>query len=44
MEQNEMSKDYLIALLVAIREQAKEHEETVTVDYIDKILEEVRKK
>jgi hypothetical protein len=43
MENDEMVKADLIAILVAIRETAKEHGESHTVELIDKILEETRK-
>lgn len=43
MEDNEMSKASLIAMLVSIREVAKANGETKTVEHIEKILEELRK-
>lgn len=43
MENVDMSKADLIAILTAIREAAKEHGESHTVELIDKILEETRK-
>ena len=43
MENEEMSKADLIAMLVSIREVAKTNGETHTVEHIEKILEEVRK-
>ncbi len=43
MENEEMSKADLIAMLVSIRELAKEHNENYTVEHINKILEEIRK-
>lgn len=43
MEHEEMSKADLIAMLVSIREVARESKEMKTVDHIDKILEEIRK-
>lgn len=43
MEQEEMNKADLIAILVSILEVAKEHGETHTVQHIEKILQEIRK-
>ena len=43
MENEEMSKADLIAMLVSIREVARTNGETHTVEHIEKILEEVRK-
>lgn len=43
MEDNELSKADLIAMLVSIREVAKENGEKKTVEHINKILEEIRK-
>ena len=43
MENEEMSKADLIAMLVSIREVASTNGETHTVEHIEKILEEVRK-
>ena len=43
MENEEMSKADLIAMLVSIREVARTYGETHTVEHIEKILEEVRK-
>ncbi len=43
MENEEMTKTDLIAMLVSIREVAKVNDEEKTVEHIDKILEEVRK-
>jgi hypothetical protein len=43
MEENEMSKADLIAMLVSIREVARANGELKTVEHIDKILDEVRK-
>lgn len=43
MENDEMSKENLIAMLVSIREVAKAAGENKTVEHIDKILEEIRK-
>jgi len=43
MENQEMSKADLIAVLVSIREVARASGEMKTVEHIDKILEEVRK-
>ena len=42
MENEEMSKADLIAMLVSIREVARTNGETHTVEHIEKILEEVR--
>ena len=42
MEDNEMSKANLIAILVSIREVAKANGETKTVEHIDKILNEIK--
>lgn len=42
MEDEEMSKYDLIATLVAIRESAKEHDETHTVDLINTIIKEMK--
>lgn len=39
METEGMSRTDLIALLIAIREYAAEHNETYTVQYIDKMIE-----
>ena len=43
MENEEMSKADLIAMLVSIREVARTNGEKHTVEHIEKILEEVRK-
>lgn len=43
MENENMSKADLIAMLVSIREVARKNGEMNTVDHIDKILEEIRK-
>lgn len=43
MENEEMSKADLIAMLVSIREVARTNGEIHTVEHIDKILEEIRK-
>lgn len=43
MENEEMSKADLIAMLVSIREVAKDNKEYKTVEHINKILEEIRK-
>lgn len=43
MENEEMSKADLIAMLVSIREVARANRELKTVEHIDKILDEVRK-
>lgn len=43
MENEQMSKADLIAMLVSIREVARSNGENKTVEHIDKILEEVRK-
>lgn len=43
MENEEMSKVDLIAILVLIRENAKANNELKTVEQIDKILDEIRK-
>lgn len=43
MENEEMSKADLIAMLVSIREVARTNGETHAVEHIEKILEEVRK-
>lgn len=43
MENEEMSKADLIAMLVSIREVARTNGENHTVEHIDKILEEIRK-
>ena len=43
MENEEMSKADLVAMLVSIREVASINGETHTVEHIDKILEEIRK-
>ena len=43
MENIEVSKADLIAMLVSIREVAKANGEMKTAEHIDKILEEVRK-
>ena len=43
MENEEMSKADLIAMLVSIREVARANEELKTVEHIDKILDEIRK-
>lgn len=43
MENEEMSKVDLIAILVLIRENAKVNNELKTVEQIDKILDEIRK-
>lgn len=43
MENNEMSKDYLIAILVSIRQVAEKNGEYKTVEHIDTILKEIRK-
>lgn len=43
MEDNELSKADLIAMLVSIREVARASGEMKTVEHIDKILEEIRK-
>lgn len=44
MEDDEMSRADLIAILTSIREYAKEHNETKTEEHIKTILEEIRKK
>lgn len=43
MENEEMSKADLIAMLVSIREVARANGEPKTVEHIDKILNEIRK-
>lgn len=43
MEDNEMVKADLIAMLVSIREVARTNGEIKTVEHIDKILNEIRK-
>lgn len=43
MENENMSKADLIAMLVSIREVARANDEEKTVEHIDRILEEVRK-
>lgn len=43
MENEEMSKADLIAMLLSIREVARTNGEIHTVEHIDKILEEIRK-
>lgn len=43
MEDSELSKADLIAMLVSIREVARTNGEMKTVEHIDKILEEIRK-
>lgn len=43
MENEQMSKADLIAMLVSIREVARANGESKTEEHIDKILEEVRK-
>lgn len=43
MENEEMSKADLIAMLVSIREVARANRELKTVEHIDKILDEIRK-
>lgn len=43
MENEEMTRDSLIAILVSIREVAKVNKEEKTAEHIEKILEEVRK-
>ena len=43
MENEEMSKADLIAMLVSIREVERTNGEINTVAHIDKILEEIRK-
>lgn len=43
MEENEVIKADLIAILVSIREVARANGETKTVEHIDKILAEIRK-
>ncbi len=43
MENEDMSKADLIAMLVSIREVARANGEMHTVEHIDKILDEVRK-
>ena len=43
MENEEMSKADLIAMLVSIREVARTNGEIHTVVHFDKILEEIRK-
>lgn len=43
MENENMSKADLIAMLVSIREVARKNGEMNTVEHIDKILEEIRK-
>ena len=43
MENEEMSKADLIAMLVSIREVARANGELKTVEHINKILEEVRR-
>lgn len=43
MENEEMSKADLIAMLVSIREVTRNNGELKTVEHIDKILEEIRK-
>nr|DAP86340.1 MAG TPA: hypothetical protein [Caudoviricetes sp.] len=42
MENEEMSRADLIAMLVSIREVARTNGEIHTVEHIDKILEEIR--
>lgn len=44
MENKEMNKPDLIAMLVSIREVAKMNGELKTVKHIETILEEIRKK
>lgn len=39
-----MSKASLIAILASIRDVAEKNKETATVEHIDKMLEEIRKK
>lgn len=43
MENEEMSKADLIAMLVSIREVASSNGELKTVEHINKILDEIRK-
>lgn len=43
MENENVSKADLIAMLVSIREVARTNDEERTVEHIDKILEEIRK-
>lgn len=43
MENEEMSKADLIAMLVSIREVARANGELKTVEHIEKIIEEIRK-
>lgn len=43
MENEEMSKADLIAMLVSNREVARANGELKTVEHIDKILDEIRK-
>ena len=42
MEQDNMTKANLIAMLVSIREVAKANGEEKTVEHINKILEEIK--
>ena len=43
-QDEDMNKADLIALLVSIREVAKAHNETATVEHIETILKEIREK
>jgi len=43
MEDEEMSKADLVAMLASIREVARTNGELKTVEHIDKILSEIRK-